>query len=80
MNGPSLIADIYADDEIDGYTYTYNLANEETPCAGSSDYDLVGNMCTLQSGKTARYDAWRRLVAAPHSATGKPPAADVFLR
>jgi RHS repeat-associated protein len=48
---------------------TYNLANEETPYAGSSAYDLVGNMCTLQSGKTARYDAWRRLVGADSGQT-----------
>jgi RHS repeat-associated protein len=41
---------------------TYNTANEETPTQGSSGYDLAGNMTTLQSGKTAVYDAWNRLV------------------
>jgi RHS repeat-associated protein len=41
---------------------TYNAANEETPTQGSSGYDTAGNMTTLQSGKTAKYDAWNRLV------------------
>jgi len=41
---------------------TYSAANEETPTQGSSGYDLAGNMTTLQSGKTAVYDAWNRLV------------------
>jgi len=40
----------------------YNLTNEETPNAGSSVYDAAGNMTTLQSGDTAVYDAWNRLV------------------
>ena len=41
---------------------TYNAANEETPGQGYSGYDAAGNMTTLQSGKTAAYDAWNRLV------------------
>jgi RHS repeat-associated protein len=41
---------------------TYNAANEATPTQGSSGYDAAGNMTTLQSGKTAIYDAWNRLV------------------
>jgi YD repeat-containing protein len=41
---------------------TYNAANEETPTQGSSGYDAAGNMTTLQSGNTAVYDAWNRLV------------------
>ncbi|MCX7428757.1 MAG: hypothetical protein NTW96_24415, partial [Planctomycetia bacterium] len=43
-------------------TGTYNSANEMTPTAGSSGYDDAGNMTTLQSGDTAVYDAWNRLV------------------
>jgi RHS repeat-associated protein len=39
----------------------YSPANEETPTQGSSGYDAAGNMTTLQSGKTAKYDAWNRL-------------------
>jgi hypothetical protein len=41
---------------------TYSAANEETPGQGYSGYDAAGNMTTLQSGKTAVYDAWNRLV------------------
>ena len=41
---------------------TYNPANEATPMVGSSGYDAAGNMTTLQSGDTATYDAWNRLV------------------
>ena len=41
---------------------TYNAANEETPTQGSSGYDTAGNMITLQSGNSAIYDAWNRLV------------------
>ncbi len=40
----------------------YSAANEETPNQGSSGYDLAGNMTTLESGDTAVYDAWSRLV------------------
>lgn len=40
---------------------TYNVANEKTPTQGSSGYDLAGNMTTLRSGATAKYDAWNRL-------------------
>jgi RHS repeat-associated protein len=40
---------------------TYSAANEETPTVGSSGYDTAGNMTTLKSGKTAKYDAWNRL-------------------
>jgi RHS repeat-associated protein len=48
---------------------TYNAANEETPTSGSSGYDATGNMTTLQSGKTAVYDAWNRLVEVDDSET-----------
>jgi RHS repeat-associated protein len=44
---------------------TYNAANEETSIVGSSTtptYDAAGNMTTLQSGDTAKYDAWNRMV------------------
>ncbi len=41
---------------------TFNASNEETPTSGSSGYDAAGNMTTLQSGDTAIYDAWNRLV------------------
>ena len=42
---------------------TYNAANEETPTGqSSSGYDAAGNMITLQSGNSAIYDAWNRLV------------------
>ena len=41
---------------------SYNAANEETPTQGSSAYDAAGNMITLQSGNSAIYDAWNRLV------------------
>jgi len=41
---------------------TYNAANEMTPTVGSSGYDAAGNMTTLQSGDTAIYDAWNRMV------------------
>ena len=40
----------------------FNASNEETPTSGSSGYDAAGNMTTLQSGDTAIYDAWNRLV------------------
>ena len=40
----------------------YSIANEEMPNVGSSGYDDAGNMTTLQSGDTAVYDAWNRLV------------------
>jgi RHS repeat-associated protein len=39
----------------------YSAANEETPNQGSSGYDAAGNMTTLRSGETAKYDAWNRL-------------------
>jgi len=44
---------------------TYNAANEQTTIAGSSvtpTYDAAGNMTTLSTGNTAKYDAWNRLV------------------
>ena len=42
---------------------SYNAANEETPTGQSGDpYDAAGNMITLQSGNSAIYDAWNRLV------------------
>ena len=41
----------------------YNAANEETPTGLSGDvYDAAGNMILLQSGDTAKYDAWNRMV------------------
>ena len=43
-------------------TGSYNAANEETPNQGSSGYDAAGNSIVLQSGDTAKYDAWNRLV------------------
>jgi YD repeat-containing protein len=46
---------------------TYSAANEETPTQGSSGYDLAGNMTTLQTGDTAIYDAWNRLVEVTNS-------------
>lgn len=46
---------------------TYNAANEETPTSGNSGYDAAGNMTTLQSGDTARYDAWNRMVEVDSS-------------
>jgi len=39
-----------------------NTANEMTPNQGSSGYDAAGNMTTLQSGMTAKYDTWNRQV------------------
>ncbi len=48
---------------------TYNAANEATPNQGSSGYDAAGNMTTLQSGNTAIYDAWNRLVEVNDGAT-----------
>jgi RHS repeat-associated protein len=42
---------------------TYTAANEETPTGLSGDvYDKAGNMLKLQSGNSAIYDAWNRLV------------------
>ncbi|MCX7428827.1 MAG: autotransporter-associated beta strand repeat-containing protein [Planctomycetia bacterium] len=44
-------------------TGTYNAANEMTPTGeGGDPYDAAGNMTTLESGDTAVYDAWNRLV------------------
>jgi len=41
----------------------HNAANEMTPNGQSGElYDAAGNMTTLQSGMTAKYDAWNRLV------------------
>ena len=48
---------------------TYNAANEETPTQGSSAYDAAGDMTTLKSSKTAKYDAWGRLVEVDSGAT-----------
>ena len=53
--------DALGNDLSSGTGGTYNAANEETPNTGSSGYDLAGNMVTLQSGKSAIYDAWNRL-------------------
>jgi RHS repeat-associated protein len=47
----------------------YSPANEETPFQGGSGYDAAGNMTTLQSGKTAKYDAWNRLAEVDNGST-----------
>ena len=49
----------------------YNLANEETPDSGGSQYDAAGNMVVLQSTDKAKYDAWNRLVEVDDS-SGNP--------
>jgi hypothetical protein len=52
---------------------TYNTANEETPTGQSGNpYDAAGNMITLQSGNSAIYDAWNRLVKVT-SGSGREP-------
>jgi RHS repeat-associated protein len=49
---------------------TYDAANEETPNQGSSGYDLAGNMTTLSTGDTAKYDAWNRMAEVDNASGG----------